>query len=72
MRPGLGRKWTRTNLGRLIIFYDATQRSFGRTEGTIQHVDVDLSSLVLGFKSATDFKPPALYKMIRRCENEHI
>jgi len=55
-------KWSRDDqtLRRLIILYNATQCSFGRTQGTIQHVDVDLSSLVLGFQSAADFKPPAL------------
>lgn len=49
MRPGLGQKLERANLGRLIIFYDTTQRSFGRAQGTVQHVDVDLSSLIFGF-----------------------
>jgi len=46
MRPGLGQKSKGTNLRGLVIFYDATQCSFGRTQGTVQHVDVDLSSLV--------------------------
>jgi hypothetical protein len=65
MRPGLGRRWTCTNLWRLVILYDATQRSFGRTQGTVQHVNVNLSSLVLAFQSAANFKPPALCKVIR-------
>ena len=65
MKQGLGRKWKRTNLGRLVIFYDATQRSFGRAQGTVQHVDVDLSSLIFGFQPAADLKPPALCWVIR-------
>ena len=65
MRSGLGRKWESTDLWRLVILYDATQRSFGRTQGTVQHVDVNLSSLILGFQPATDFKPPALCRTIR-------
>lgn len=65
MRQGLGGGRKRTDLGRLIIFYDATQCSFGCAQGTVQHVDIDLSSLVFGFQPAADLKPPALCWVIR-------
>lgn len=65
MRQWLGGGGKTTDLGRLIIFYDATQRSFGRAQGTVQHVDIDLSSLIFGFQPTADLKPPALCRVIR-------
>lgn len=65
MRPGLGWGLESTDLRCLVIFYDATQRSFGRAQGTIQHVDINLSRLVSRFQPTSDFESSALCDAIR-------
>ena len=61
------RKWKRLDrrvlghLGSLVVFYDAAKSPLGRTQGAVEHMDVDLATLVLVLQAATNFKSSAFF-----------
>ena len=50
-----------TYVWRLVVLDEAAERTLGRSEGAVQHVDVHLACLILRLQATAYLEPSALY-----------
>ena len=59
------------NLCGLIILDEAAKRPLRRTEGAVEHMNINFACLVLALQATTNFKPPTLCHRISMLSNVH-